>query len=183
MTSAKTKKEKIFHPQSRKAGQLVRASLRKDKLRSLVSKRGLKHHSLADGYRFYHQCVPDEGVLALEELHSIVRDTWLTRFGVELEAEHATRRKGRPKSTSQIKLEELKLRESEEYRTGLEVVDLTHGPTVELFKKWDQKEIAYVEQLRFIRISSTDPSVAVVSRPGKHPSLLVETDVQMRDIS
>ena len=53
-----------------------------------------------------------------------------------------------------------------------EVLDLTHGTNVELFRKWDQKEVAYVQMLRFIRISCTNPAVAILSRPGKHPFLL-----------
>jgi translation machinery-associated protein 16 len=94
-----------------------------------------------------------------------------------------------------MKLEEIKLRDAEEYRTGLgvctfcsdglddiklqkEVIDLTHAPNVDLFKKWDQNEAAYVEQLRFIRISSADPSLSSVSRRGKHPTLVTD-DVVM----
>lgn len=37
------KKEKIFHPQSRKADQLVRAQLRKGKLANLAKNRSKKH--------------------------------------------------------------------------------------------------------------------------------------------
>lgn len=91
------------------------------------------------------------------------------------------------------KLEEQKLLETELYRTGMgelvskslrrspknlvslrdypEVVDLTHPVNVELFRKWDQKEAAYVQQLRFIRISSAAPGSSVVSRRGRHPLL------------
>jgi translation machinery-associated protein 16 len=42
----KPKKEKIYHPGSRKAGQLARNSLRKGKLGNLALKRGKKHDSL-----------------------------------------------------------------------------------------------------------------------------------------
>lgn len=52
-----------------------------------------------------------------------------------------------------------------------EVLDLTHPANVELFRRWDQKEVAYIKQLRFIRISSEAPDVAIVSRFGLHPSL------------
>ncbi len=38
-------------------------------------------------------------------------------------------------------------------------------PTVE---KWDQKESAYIQSLRFIRIFSSNPQLVVISRPGKH---------------
>ncbi|KAH9479455.1 Translation machinery-associated protein 16 [Psilocybe cubensis] len=159
----KVKKEKLFHPASRKAGQLARHALRKGKL--------------VDLYGFFYHAVPEEGVLTLEELHHIISDVWLTRFDEELEAERSARRKGRPKSAKEMKLEELKLREAEIYRTGMEVIDLTHPPTVELFRRWDQKEVAFIQLLRFIRIFSTDPQLALVSRPGKHLSITVPPPV------
>jgi translation machinery-associated protein 16 len=42
----KEKKEKLFHPSSRKAGQLARNALRKGKLGNLASKRTHKQNSL-----------------------------------------------------------------------------------------------------------------------------------------
>ena len=57
--------------------------------------------------------------MTLEELHGIIKGIWLTRHDVELEAEQGARRKGRPKSAKEMKLEEIKLREAEEYRTGM----------------------------------------------------------------
>lgn len=56
-----------------------------------------------------------------------MRDIWLPRFDQDLEAEKAARRKGRPKSTKEQKLEEQKLRDIEEYRTGI-------GEYLHLFK-------------------------------------------------
>ena len=63
--------------------------------------------------------MPEEGVLTLEDLHHIIGDIWLTRFDEELQNEKATRRKGRPKSTRETTLHEIKLREAEIYRTGM----------------------------------------------------------------
>ncbi|KAM5533839.1 hypothetical protein V8D89_012502 [Ganoderma adspersum] len=165
------KKEKVFHPQSRKAGQLVRTQLRKSKLVDQAKERNKKQGSQASVYNFFYHALPPEGELSLEELHFVVRDIWLPRFDQDLEAEKASRRKGRPKSAKEQKLEEQKLRDIEGYRTGIEVIDLTHPTNVELFRKWDQKEAAYVQQLRFIRISSTSPETIVLSRPGHHPLL------------
>ncbi|KAG8214994.1 hypothetical protein J3R82DRAFT_8398 [Butyriboletus roseoflavus] len=166
--------KKIFHPDSRKAAQLARTRLRKSTLAEATVKRSKKYAAQVDVYGFFYHALPPVGVLALEELHTVVRDVWLTRHDNELEQERAARRKGRPKSTKETKLEEIKVRETEEYRTGIEVPDLTHDPTVQLFRRWDQKEIAYVHMLRFIRISSSDPGVAVVSKPGKHHLLRVD---------
>lgn len=74
---------------------------------------------LADVYGFFYHALPPVGVLSLEELHAIVRDVWLTRHDDELEQERAARRKGRPKSTKEAKLEDIQLREMEAYRTGI----------------------------------------------------------------
>jgi len=171
-TKPKQKREKIFHPQSRKAGQLARTQLRKTKLTEAASKRHKKFSSQIDVYSFfYHAIPPDSGVLTLEELHDVVQNIWLTRHDIDLETEQVARRKGRPKSAKELKLEEIKLREAEEYRTGMEVIDLTHAPTVELLRKWDQKEFAYIQMLRFVRISSSDPTISTISKPGKHHTL------------
>lgn len=72
-----------------------------------------------DIFSFFFASLPGEGVLSLDELHSILQDIWLLRFDSELEEERAARRKGRPKSVLEQKIEEIKLREAEEYRTGL----------------------------------------------------------------
>jgi len=55
---------------------------------------------------------------------------------------------------------------------AIEVPDLTHEINVEVFRGWDQKEGGYLQLLRYIRISGTDPEKIVVSRPGQHPRLI-----------
>ena len=63
----------------------------------------------------------------------------------------------------------------------LEIIDLSHPTNVDLFRQWDQKEVAYIQQLRMIRISSSSPEVVVVSRPGKHPLLLNKDESSKED--
>ena len=53
-----------------------------------------------------------------------------------------------------------------------EVLDLTHPENVALLRKWDQIEYAYIQMLRFIRINSVNRDVVLVSRPGKHHTLV-----------
>ena len=132
----KPKKEKLFHPLSRKADQLVRAQHRKSKLQELAKERTKKQEvegtlnkpvcsgsrlncRTVDIYSFFYHAIPPEGVLTLQDLHTVIRDVWLPRYDGVLEEEKASRRPGRPKSTREQKIEELKLREAEEYRTGL----------------------------------------------------------------
>ncbi|KAF9453537.1 hypothetical protein P691DRAFT_814485 [Macrolepiota fuliginosa MF-IS2] len=168
-SASETKKEKVFHPSSRKAEQIARKALRKGKLGNQSSKRTQKHDSRVDVYGFFFHALPEEGVLTLEELHALIRDVWLTRHDEELEQETAARRKGRPKSVKETKLQDIKAIETEEYRTGMEVLDLTHPVNLQLFRQWDQKELAYVQQLRHIRIFSQQREDMIVSQPGKHP--------------
>jgi translation machinery-associated protein 16 len=48
---------------------------------------------------------------------------------------------------------------------------------VEIFRRWDLKELGFIQLLRFIRISSSDPEVVVLSKPGKHFSILESTTI------
>lgn len=142
MTAKAATKEKVFHPKSRKAGQVERAQLRKAKLEGAAGKRSKRNHSqsafsksfigkdddslqalwynIVDKYGFFYHAMPPESIaMSLEELHAVIRDVWLTRHDVELNEEMKNRRKGNPKSAKQSKLENIKNMESEEYRTGL----------------------------------------------------------------
>ncbi|KAJ7760489.1 hypothetical protein B0H16DRAFT_574490 [Mycena metata] len=158
------KKEKVFHPDSRKAGQLARNALRKGKLGNLRTKRTKKASSMLELYAFFHAAVPPDGeALTLPELHTIA-EAWVARNDAALAEEQGARRKGRPKSAREMRIEELKLREQETYRTGMELPDLTDAPTLKRFREWDVASIGYAHLLRFVRISSALPDVIVFSR-------------------
>ncbi|KAJ6493619.1 hypothetical protein C8R47DRAFT_975396 [Mycena vitilis] len=166
------KKEKVYHPDSRKAGQLARNALRKGKLGNLRKKSGKKASSLLDLYAFFHAALPPAPekvveppteALTLPELHAIAR-AWVARHDEALREEQAARRKGRPKSGKELRIEEMRLREEETYRTGMELPDLTDPPTLERFRKWDVSSLGYAHLLRFVRISSELPDVIALSR-------------------
>jgi len=174
------KKEKLFHPHSRKASQLERASLRKTKLATASTKRSRKTINKVDRVQFFYHCLPaNVPSLSLPELHVIVQKLWLTRHDSDIEIEQAARRKGRPKSTKETKLLEIKLQDQEEYRSGIELPDLTHPPTVELFRKWKNGDAAYLSLLRFIRISSEHPDVVTIARYGGQEVVPAEDDLMM----
>lgn len=71
---------------------------------------------------------------------------------------------------------------SSELFGAAEVIDLTHEDNVALFRKWDQKEVAYIDLLRFIRIFSGEPDRFVVSRPGKHVTLISSNKDEVMDV-
>lgn len=60
------------------------------------------------------------------------------------------------------------------------MIDLTHPRNVELFREWDQKEAGYLQQLRFIRISSAAPETVILTRIGQH-ALLKREEQQKKD--
>ncbi|KAG9124926.1 hypothetical protein FRC07_009665 [Ceratobasidium sp. 392] len=134
-------KEKIFHPQSRKAGQLERAQLRKNKLTHASSKRSKNLTS------------KDVAVMTLPEIHEIIKTVWLARHDSLLEVERAQRRPGRPQSARELALLEMKLQDEEVYRTGLTWETRSHDP-------------AYLHLLRTVRVSSSSPDSLVVEHVG-----------------
>ena len=68
---------------------------------------------------FFYSALPSEGELSLNERHLIGWDIWLPRHDEDLKQERAKRRKGRPKSIKEVQIEEPKVWEAEEYKTGL----------------------------------------------------------------
>ncbi|KAG8764097.1 hypothetical protein FRC11_005507 [Ceratobasidium sp. 423] len=165
----KPPKEKVFHPQSRKAGQLERAQLRKSKLADASSKRGKNLVAKADRYAFFfHALPPNVPSLSLPEIHDIIQSVWLVRHDGPLQAEQSSRRPGRPPSARELALLELKRQDEEAYRTGLTIPDLTDPETVTLFRAWEDKshDPAYLHLLRSIRVSRGNPEMVVVEHIG-----------------
>ncbi|KAG8997780.1 hypothetical protein FRB94_007463 [Tulasnella sp. JGI-2019a] len=165
---ASAKKEKLFHPMSRKAGQLERAQLRTTKLAAAKSKRSKVRLESSDRHVFFCNAIsPDVSCLSLQEVHEIIRDIWLHRHDNILAEEEAKRRKGQPRSMKSERIYGLMEAEKEEYRTGMEILDLTDPLTVSLLREWDDGDPAYLHLCRFIRVSSTDPDKIVIASRGR----------------
>ncbi|KAJ7066711.1 hypothetical protein C8F01DRAFT_980969 [Mycena amicta] len=155
------------HPDSRVATQRLRRGIRNERMADLRSKAKSKASTRLEFYAFMYGRVPpdsESSTLSLPEMHVILQ-AWVSRHEPDISAEQAARRKGRPKSVREMRLEEARLREHENYRTGIEVPDLTDADTLARFRKWDFKSLGYAHLLRFVRISSLQPDVAVLSRP------------------
>jgi len=147
---------------------MARANYKKEKLSDRLRVRGRKQAEQADRYAFFFNELPyDVPCLSLEDLHRLVRERWLSRWDADLEQERSLRRKGRPKSTRESELEELKLRDAEEYRTGLELPDLTDEHNVGLLRQWENADPAYLNILRFIRICGECPDLMHITRSGR----------------
>ncbi|KAG8893606.1 hypothetical protein FRB99_001853, partial [Tulasnella sp. 403] len=185
-TSKSSPKEKVFHPQSRKAAQLERAHLRKNKLGDAKTKRSRiqveKSTSTAlspgpriahvvitvDRFVFFQHALPsDVESLSLSEVHETIRDIWLHRHDKQLAEEQARRRKGEPRSAKEDKILAQIEMEKEEYRTGLEIPDLTDPLTVEVLRKWDDGDPNYLPLLRLVMVYSGDPDKIALTRRGE----------------
>lgn len=129
-----------------------------------------------------HALDPELHCLSLQELHKFVQEVWLTRHDLELEEERSARRKGRPKSSREHQLEELKRYEAEEYRTGLELPDLTSEHYLGLFRQWDGNDVTYLNIMRFIRICGEFPDVVHAVKPGRDGERPSQVDDDMEFI-
>jgi Translation machinery-associated protein 16 len=61
-----------------------------------------------------------------------------------------------------------------------ELPDLTHAATVELFRKWENGDPAYLHLLQFVRLSSTNPTVAPIVKYGLQQRS--KDDIEDRDV-
>ncbi|KAF8325874.1 translation machinery-associated protein 16, partial [Cantharellus anzutake] len=160
-------REKVFHPRSRKAGKLERAALRTSKLATQTSVRSKQQTAKVDRAGFFYLALPpDVPSLTLEELHELVSSVWITRHNEAIKAEESRRRKGEPRRPREVALREQQLRDVEEYRTGLELPDLTDESTVALFRQWGGVDTSYLHLLRTIRISSSNTKMVQVVKCG-----------------
>ncbi len=99
-----------------------------------------------------------------------------------MQAEQAARRKGRPKSAKENQVEEIKLHDAEEYRTGLDLPDLTDEHNVRLFRQWDGVDVSYLRILRFIRICGEFPDVVHLARIGRDKDTSAPTAAASDDV-
>ena len=82
-----------------------------------------------DIYSGFYHAIPDEGILTLDELHSLVRNIWLASHDQGLESERASRCAGRPKSA----IKELPLNDDLRIRTIEVLAYSTHPDFISLF--------------------------------------------------
>jgi translation machinery-associated protein 16 len=101
----------------------------------------------------------DPEVTHLEDLaavHAFIKESVLPIAQERLAEEQAARRPGRPPSPDEVMLQDLVAREKEEYRTGMEIPDLTNEINVRLLRQWDGDKQG-LALFRLVRISEAEP--------------------------
>ncbi|WWC62414.1 uncharacterized protein I303_105010 [Kwoniella dejecticola CBS 10117] len=169
ITKKAIKGKENLHPSSRKAAQLTRVNLRVDKLKSQTKAR--KDYADAKLQRplFFLHSLSSPHPLSLPSLKALITDVYLARFDSRIEEISSERRAGRPKPKEMLELEEIKRREWNEYESGMEVPDLTHGPTSRLMYSWVQSEtsmnVSHIDLMRHIRVSPNGE--VILTKKGK----------------
>ncbi|KAI9273643.1 translation machinery-associated protein 16 [Sporodiniella umbellata] len=126
-----------IHPYSRKAHQLSRVYQRREKMAKKEKQKSV--NPIGDRWLWFRYAMDeDKTVITRPEIHDLI-EIYLARNDEELEELENSRNKGHrtPKTPRQDLLEALKLREANEYISGLELPDLTNGKVVKLLREWD----------------------------------------------
>ncbi|KAI8098888.1 uncharacterized protein BX664DRAFT_319861 [Halteromyces radiatus] len=130
------KKREELHPYSRKAQQLSRIMMRKEKLttRSTMTTKDL----LAQRWMWFRFAMDDTLTCTTkDDMHDMI-SMYLERNDDELEKLQKDRQlTKRPKSSREHLLEATITSEKDEYKSGMELPDLTNGKVVKLLREWD----------------------------------------------
>ncbi|ORX58187.1 hypothetical protein DM01DRAFT_1302217 [Hesseltinella vesiculosa] len=143
------KKRENLHPYSRKAQQLARIVMRKDKIGSKVNS---KKDNIANRWLWFRYSL-DDGVAYTDEkgMHELVQ-LYLKRHDDELAELRAQRQKTkRPKSQREHLLEATLTSEKDEYRSGMDLPDMTIRKSLEVLRQWDGDSNG-MDKIRTIRL-------------------------------
>lgn len=114
------KNKDMIHPSSRKAQQVMRVVLRKDRLEHRQKIKANQSHSQSDRILWFRHIVPEEAVTLTREQHHELIEEYLARFNEEYESLVALHRPGkvRPKAAREDLLLAMMNKERQEYATG-----------------------------------------------------------------
>lgn len=178
------KKSGPTHPYSRRATQLARISLRKDKLTHAKAVRGRSSSAKVDRLSTLILMLPDtlESLPDLASVHTFIQSAFLTRHDDEIKQIGSERRPGRPPPKRLQELKDLKEKEQQDYSDGIEVPDLTNKTNVGLLRDWEGDPHA-MPTFRMVRISGKYPEQCELVHPGDHKLLQLEHQREIADAS
>ncbi|KAF9140947.1 translation machinery-associated protein 16, partial [Mortierella sp. AD011] len=119
-TMKSIKNKDMIHPSSRKAQQVMRVVLRKDRLEQRQKTRAATSFTLSDRILWFRHAVPDDVVTLTGEQHHELIEEYLARFNEEYESLIALHRPGkvRPKASREDMLTIIMAKERQEYASG-----------------------------------------------------------------
>ncbi|KAF9921714.1 translation machinery-associated protein 16 [Linnemannia zychae] len=166
-TMKSIKNKDMIHPSSRKAQQVMRVVLRKDRLEQRQKTRNNNAITATERILWFRDAIPEDmKVLTREQQHALIEE-YISRFNEEYESLVALHRPGkvRPKAAREDMLSAFIAKERQEYATGFEIPDLSSPKNVTILRAWDG-DLNSVSRIKLIRlkdpkiISKTNPSSA-----------------------
>ncbi|KAI8064733.1 hypothetical protein BC940DRAFT_305214 [Gongronella butleri] len=145
------KKRENLHPYSRKAKQLERIVMRKDKITSKDSQQSKKANIAARWLWFRYALDEDQEETTIDGMHELIQ-AYIERNSEEMEQLQAQRKiTKRPKSQREHLIEATMTSDKDEYRSGMDLPDLTSRKMVQLIREWDG-DINGMSRIRTIRL-------------------------------
>ncbi|KAG0241760.1 hypothetical protein BGW41_005414 [Actinomortierella wolfii] len=147
------KNKDSMHPSSRRAQQVMRVVLRKDRLEQRQKERAHLNNPIAERVLWFRYAVPEEvESLTREEMHQLIGE-YLARHDEELAQLKALHRPGkvRPKAAREDLLTALIAKERKEYVSGMEIPDFTSPKNVKILRAWDG-DMNSIKRIRMIKL-------------------------------
>ncbi|KAF9352859.1 translation machinery-associated protein 16 [Mortierella sp. AD094] len=148
------KNKDMIHPSSRKAQQVMRVVLRKDRLEQRQKTRAANSFTLSDRILWFRHAVPEDMVTLTREQHHELIEEYLARFNEEYESLVALHRPGkiRPKASREDMLTLVMVKERQEYASGFELPDFSSPKNVKLLREWDG-DLNSLNRIKMIRLN------------------------------
>ncbi|KAF9429245.1 hypothetical protein BGZ76_001598 [Entomortierella beljakovae] len=145
------KNKDMIHPSSRKAQQVMRVVLRKDRLEHRQKTRANDSFNISERILWFRHAVP-------EDLPTLTRvqqhEEYLSRFNEEYQSLVALHRPGkvRPKAAREDILIALMAKERQEYASGFEFPDFSSPKNVKVLREWDG-DLNSLDRIKMIRLN------------------------------
>ncbi|KAG0344799.1 translation machinery-associated protein 16 [Podila humilis] len=147
------KNKDMIHPSSRKAQQVMRVVLRKDRLEHRQKVKANQSHSQSDRILWFRHIVPEESATLTREQHHELIEEYLARFHDEYESLVSLHRPGkvRPKAAREDLLLAMMNQERQEYATGFDIPDFTSPKNVKILRAWDG-DLNSLNRIKLLRL-------------------------------
>ncbi|CAG8496599.1 12046_t:CDS:2 [Funneliformis mosseae] len=148
-------KNSIIHPSSRKAAQLQRITLRKDRLERDKARRISEAQPIVERLLWFRYALDDALPCATKaEVYDLI-EMYIARNDDDISNLDSPKYVHKTKSSKQFLLDALKLKEKREYMEGFEIPNLMDPKNVKILRQWDG-DTNSMSRIKTIRIE--DPN-------------------------
>ncbi|AET38110.1 Tma16p Ecym_2377 [Eremothecium cymbalariae DBVPG len=161
-------KKQTVHPRGRKFKQLVKATLREEKVQNKKRSYNQKKSSELTRIKFVQDIINTDDMKNVETFDNkmtlVIIDEFINRDDHELNELISKRRANRPPTNRQQMLENKKNVELEEFKTGFLCPDLTDAKNVSFLRNWNGT-FGALSTLKLIRLNNKGEKVVGGNNP------------------